>query len=636
MNINISEYESATSLVNYTRDDCIIDYLELLKKNKYTIDCNSLKKRKLDDINEISNSNKKHKTSFDYIVEDGYIFENNIFNDIKKNMDINNELNKLYEFRKTNNISEQFKKTVTILISKKYDIILGSVLINKKNNTYGYPDIIVSGYWINKYIVDSVPEVESNRNKYYIIDVKSSTITLINSGEHVSSGLLYNGYKQQIYIYTNALNNIFKENNIDNEVNIGFILGKRYKYISNKNTIIINNPFERLGIINYDYEKMHDNDYNNIIENAIKWKKELKENWQDYTINPINKDELYPNMKNNYDKNYRKIKKMVAYENKEITLLWNIGIKNRKLAWKQKIKNYNNPDLTCNILGLKDKSKRSLILNKMIDMTRSDELVILDKESNYMNWCEKLEYEFFVDFETYNNELIYDESKYTKDEIIEFNDNQKIYMIGVCHEKDNEYIYKCFIINNVKYNNNIINRIIKKNKNNKCKNTSYIFCNNELDLMNKFVDYIVSFKPININIEKYYKMCRLIHWSYAEPMLFNKKININKLLDRKYILPWYDLLKVYKNEENPIIIKECFSFGLKEVVKKLNEYNMIDLSWPELDDGLLSSFIARDIYNNKLEIYDTNSKIINIVEYNYIDCIAIEKLLGWMRRYINL
>jgi len=341
-------------------------------------------------------------------------------------------------------------------------------------------------------------------------------------------------------------------------------------------------------------------------------------------------------MKNNYDKNYRKIKKIIAFKNKEITLLWNIGIKNRKLAWKHGIKNYNNHSLTCSLLGLKENSKRSLILNKMIDMTRNNELVILDKESNYMNWCEKFEYEFFVDFETYNNELIFDESKYTRDEIIEFNDNQKIYMIGVSYKKNKKYIYKCFIINNIGYNYNLINKIINKNKDYKCNSDNYIFCNDELDLMNKFSDYIVNFKPNNINLEEYYKMCRLIHWSYAEPMLFNKKININKLLDKKYILPWYDLLKVYKNEENPIIIKECFSFGLKEIVKKLNEYKMIDLCWPELDDGLLSSFIARDIYNNKINKNNLNQDIINIVEYNYIDCIAIEKLLEWMREYINL
>jgi hypothetical protein len=655
-NINMCELESATSLVNYIRDDCIIDYLDILKKNKYVIDTtDNLKKRKIDETDDILNESnfksmssmstsflgrkRQRSSSFDYIVEDGYLFEENIFKEIRNKMEKEDKKNKnnknLFEIEKMNNLQEQYNKSKEVILSKKYDLILGSLLINKKNNTYGYPDMIVSGYWINKYINDKVVGVEYNRNKYYIIDVKSSTITLINGGEHISSGLLYNGYKQQIYIYTDALNNLFKENNMNNDVNVGFVLGKKYKYISNKNVITINNPFERLGIIDYDHERMQNNDYKDIVDSALKWKKDLKKNWKNYTIDPINKNELYPNMKNSYDKNYKKIKKTIAYKNKELTLLWNVGIKNRKFAWEKEIKNYDHPNLSCSVLGMKDDSKRSGILNKMIDMTRGDNLIILERENNFMNWRNKSEYEFFVDFETYNSDKIYDESSLQNEDFSELGNNQKIYMIGICHQENNKYVYKSFIINHVEYNKNTIQKIIKNNKH-KCDKNSYIFCENEHQLIDKFVDYIESFKPNNINLENYYKRCRLIHWSHAEPMLFNKKINFYRLDDNKYKLPWYDLLKVYKYDKHPIIIKECFSFGLKEIIKKLNEYNFIDLCWSDLDDGLLSSFIARDIYNNKLmAMADVNNNIINIVEYNYIDCVAIDKLLEWMREYIN-
>jgi hypothetical protein len=651
-NINMYDYESATSLVNYIRDDCIIDYLDILKKNNYVIDTSdNLKKRKLNETEDNNSNNfksmasmstsflvnsrkRQRSSSFDYIVEDGYLFEENIFKEIKNKMKNNkNETNNLYEIEKMDNIEQQYNKSKEILLSKKYDLILGALLINKKNNTYGYPDMIVSGYWINKYITDKVVGVEYNRNKYYIIDIKSSTISLINGGEHISSGLLYNGYKQQIFIYTDALNNLFKENNMNNNVNVGFVLGKKYKYISNRNVITINNPFERLGIIDYDHERMQHNDYKDIVKNAIKWKQDLKKNWKDYSVSPINKNELYPNMKNNYDKNYKKIKKVIAQKNKELTLLWNVGVKNRRLAWEKEIKSYDHPDLSCSILGMKDDSKRSCILNKMIDMTRGDNLIILERENNFMDWRNKTEYEFFVDFETYNSDKIYDES--SLQDFSEMYNNQKIYMIGICHQEDNKYIYKSFIINHLEYNKNTIQKIIKNNKH-KCDKNSYIFCENEHQLIDKFVDYIETFKPNNLNLENYYKKCRLIHWSHAEPMLFNKKINFYRLTDNKYQLPWYDLLKVYKYDKHPIIIKECFSFGLKEIIKKLNEYQFIDLCWSDLDDGLLSSFIARDIYNNKLvAMADVNNNIVNIVEYNYVDCLAIDKLLGWMREYTN-
>ncbi len=99
------------------------------------------------------------------------------------------------------------------------------------------------------------------------------------------------------------------------------------------------------------------------------------------------------------------------------------------------------------------------------------------------------------------------------------------------------------------------------------------------------------------------------------------------------MLPWYDLLEIFKNEKNPIIIKGCFGFGLKEIVKNLNEFKFIELKWPELDDGLLSSFKAKEIYLTDMEYSERADNMINIVEYNYIDCVALYKILEWMRKY---
>ena len=61
---------------------------------------------------------------------------------------------------------------------------------------------------------------------------------------------------------------------------------------------------------------------------------------------------------------------------------------------------------------------------------------------------------------------------------------------------------------------------------------------------------------------------------------------------------------------------------------------MIKLSWPELDDGLLSSFKARDIYTGKMDLSDQIDTMINIVEYNHIDCVALHKILEWIRSLI--
>ncbi len=660
LKIDKDNLHSATSLVNYIRNDGIIDYFDIVKKNDYMIDTSDefkLKKRKISETdfdNIKSTDNKslqvKHcnkckqsctcsfnlnhekkkfnpKTSFDYIVENGHIFEKMIVQQIISKMDINKENTKYIEI-KEDDFYLKYNSTLQVLKSKKYDIITGAILINKTNNTYGYPDIIVSGYWIKKYIEECPENISYLHDSYYIIDIKSSTINLINGGSNVSSGLLFDGYKAQIYVYVQALNDMLKTN-----TTIGFILGKRYQYINNKNKINIPNPFGKLGIIDYKYEKENGINFDKQVSEALDWKIKLISDWKQMHLAPIDNDNLYPNMKNHYDKNYKKMKKNVAYENKEITLLWNCGIKNRKIAWDNGIKQYSDEKLTPELLGINNKSNKYDIVDKMLFINKQNNInYIVSKKNNYLDWQNNVEYEFYVDFETYSQEKIYDEN--SDNDFIQNLNSQIVYMIGVVYKNKLTSVqeFKCFIIEFSGHD--LIKQLI--NKTHKCSHDSYIICKSEKELLNKFTDFILSFKDKQINLEDFYNKTRLIHWSQAEPIIFNKKLKEHNLTDFKYKLPWYDLLKVFKYGEEPIIIKDCFSFGLKDIVKNLNSHRQIDLVWPELDDGLLSSFIAKDIYaiTNFKNKSGTNSYVfnmINIVEYNYIDCIAIYKLLDWMR-----
>ena len=164
-----------------------------------------------------------------------------------------------------------------------------------------------------------------------------------------------------------------------------------------------------------------------------------------------------------------------------------------------------------------------------------------------------------------------------------------------------------------------------------------IFCSSEKDLIIKFKNFLLEFKPDNIDEKKFIQETRLYHWSSAEPVIFNKKIK-EYCLDNdndKYRLNWFDLLQVFKYDKYPIIIKECFGFGLKEIAKKLNDYNQITLTWSDLDDGLLSSFIARDIYLSLNSKSKSNNDMYLIIEYNYIDCKALFQILNWMRKVVS-
>lgn len=584
---------SATSMANFIKNDSIIDFLDILKKNNCTINpdlsinyemqFSDTKKRK----REEDDNTFQPTSSFNYIMENGHIFEKTIVEKIKENMTNSGEFH-LFHNIKQSYPSKQLKETLNVLNSHKYTIITGAILHNKNNQTYGYPDLIVKGSWLKKYIKHLhqtiVPEI------YYIIDIKSSTITLINGQTKISSSLLYDSYKMQVYIYTDALNTMI--NNGENMY--GFILGKRYKYMQNRQYIYENEPMGHLGVIDFV-----EHNFKAICSDALDWKNYLKNNWKQISLFPIDTN-ILPNMKNSYDKCYHSIKHKIAVANKDITLLWNCGYKQRKLALENKIMCYDDKRLTPEIMGFNTTNSIYPILSKMLEMAKSDtDIVQLSNKNNHLNWREIMDDEIFVDFETFDSEDAFDE-------LNDFNESlnvRNLYLIGVL--KNNEYV--CFLLNPpsmdyAKFPMNFPN------------NATIVLCETEKELLETFIFYV--------------KNCnRLIHWSSAETIIFNKKVIEHNLNSAN--LPWYDMLTIFKNPENPIIIKDCFSFGLKDIVKKLNKHNFIDLKWDELDDGLLSAFLAKDIYkNNKKD--DVMGKLIN---YNFIDCFALSEVLDWMRSY---
>ena len=619
--IDTTQLVSATRVINHTRNDPIIDYLDILDNNNLKVnnDLNIIKKNTLE-----NNPIKKRKTAFDYIVEEGYNFENKIVDKIKKYMIKNKFKNQIITIEKENDLVKQFEKTKDAIEKFKYEVILGGLLINKKNNTYGYPDIIVLGSWINKFFVSAPYEYIKN-DIYYIIDIKSSTINLICEGKYVSSNSLFEGYKTQIWVYKEALDQIQHC-----ESKYGFILGKKYKYVKDKQEIHINNSFHMLGLIDYEREILKGNNFKEKIKKSVTWIKELKKNWKKYKVYPINK-KIIPNMKNSFDKNHKKIKKLIAQKNKEITLLWNCGVVHRENANKYNITNYDDKNITADILGFPQNTARYNIIDSMLKMNHSKQVVQINKNNNHGDWRKKTDFEFFVDFETFSS--TYDEFHLIKsendNENIECEYNQKIYMIGI-GQFNESFSFKCFIIDY--YGSEEIYNVIETKYN--CSKNDIIKVPNEKTLITTFIDYIYSFKNFKEPKYKFLKKLRLYHWSHAEPSLFLKKLVKYNLNTTFNTLPWTDLMEVFKHPNYPIIIKNCFSFSLKDVAKTLNSHKLIDLEWPELDDGLLSAFIAKDIYKNNQGNLNTNNKNMEeIVEYNFIDCKALYLLLNFIRTF---
>ena len=70
----------------------------------------------------------------------------------------------------------------------------------------------------------------------------------------------------------------------------------------------------------------------------------------------------------------------------------------------------------------------------------------------------------------------------------------------------------------------------------------------------------------------------------------NSSTNIIKQKFKLDDFNWYDLYDTYK--KNNIIIKDCYSFGLKDIAKQLYKLNIIKDKWIDENIGALDAILV--------------------------------------------
>ena len=318
---------SASSIKNYMLNDSLIDYLKeyniktiydkpiLNNKDNFITNYNLNNNEVYSDKsitheinkqnNNLNNKNEINKNIFiNTILNSGVTFENELINILAKN----HKIIKVSEYYDSLNI-QKFNETINYMKSG-VPIIYQGVLHNYENNTFGLPDLLVRSDYINKLLKYNVISDEESllpspnlniKYHYKVIDIKHSMINLKSDSIHISNTHNIPAYKGQLYIYTKALNNILGIN-----INKAFIWGKKYDFINKNKKYIINDFLKKLGTIDYDNI---DIEYVTFSNNAIEWIKLLKLNGHNWSLFPVPScNELYPNMKNNKNNNYKYIK----------------------------------------------------------------------------------------------------------------------------------------------------------------------------------------------------------------------------------------------------------------------------------------------------------------------------------------
>jgi hypothetical protein len=354
---------------------------------------------------------------------------------------------------------------------------------------------------------------------------------------------------------------------------------------------------ENISVIDYNG---NDKYYKATVDKAIQWIRRMRTEGHTWKLLPKpTVPELYPNMKNDKDDGFRLIKFELANNINEITNIWWCSYKKRQLAHSKKVYKWNDIKFNAELIDIKD-NKTADTLNNILNINRnnSNKIRTVDLIKNNDWRCDNNIMEFYIDFETMNNNIGQ----------VEVDGNNIIFMICIGWDnnnlENNNWEYKTFMINS----------------------------NNDDDelLMIKSMWELINNKMAEFNKTDY----TFIHWTGAEITFYNKfldkhpfnnSIQLNKFKS-------FDLHKLFLN--NNIVVKDALNFSLKSVANAMHKNGLINTCWDKKSsctNGLQAMFLAYNLYKNNVYIDENNNIMKEIIRYNIIDCQVMYEMLSYLR-----
>lgn len=606
-----NDYHSASSVHNYMLNDPIVDWIKF--KYNSTNSTNS--------SSSSSTSLIERDTFFDFITEKGKIFEKSVMELLKeKASEIENpdgspiEILTIVEDYKQIRQVHYYEKTVEAMKNQVPIIYQGVLHGNEHFKAFGSPDLLIRADIINL-LVDTAhltedemfqdaPKLGEDCFHYRVVDIKFLTMKLRVDTEHLCNTGRMVANKGQLIVYNTLLG--YAQGFTPEQC---YILGRGWKMHKQGYQTECLRCDERFGVINVNKVDAH---LVTKVNEALQWRTKLSNEGNHWITNPQpSVPELYPNMCNQYvSGNINKTKTQIAKEIEDITLLWNIGVKQRALAHTHGIFKLSDPRLTTNILGLPDGTNRTMVIDRMLKFAQGkigqNSIVIpqIIYENPY-DWQKPKTVEFFIDFELLNN--IFDNFDELPNRSGPKGHQSIVFMIGLG---------------------------VSIRKDNKIKWEYYNFRVPELTDEHEFKIFDEMYKTIHKICEDYdqdLEDTNVYHWGYIEETVLN---HINKKYEDRH--DWetnFSLVNFNRFfQTEGILVKNVYSFGLKAIGKAMIEYGLIKYSgWTDsIQDGLGAMIKAFEVYENPEKNH--SSTINNLIKYNEVDVRMIEKIINYLRK----
>jgi hypothetical protein len=510
----------------------------------------------------------------------------------------------------SNQITQQSCQKTILQMRLGTPIIHSAPFQNNRKHIKGIIDFLVRSDYLENLIEENplpehlrtfkAPNLSGNYH-YVVIDAKFSTLPLRADGIHLLNSGAYPAYKAQLWIYTNGIADIQGYTS-----RYAYILGRRWSYTNKGERFSGLKCLDKVGTI--DYQGV-DSEYIQHTQDAMNWLRDLRRDGHSWTTNPPSRKELYPNMCVDSGE-WNAEKKEIADTLGDITQLWYCGIKNREKALLNGITSWRDSRCSSQTIGMG--GVRAPIVDKIININRQNIDMILPKKitTTIHDWQTQTN-EIFVDFETFCDIFA------PFDDIPEQPKTDKIFMIGVWSKERTNDVSPCYSSFEWVYTNFVANEATYEE---------------EYRIMNEFVEFIKS----RDNPKLWYWHADKMLWERSE----NRQMDIaceegniersDHIVNNWKLNNWADLCQVFRDE--PIVIKGCFRFSLKEIASAMHKNGLIK-TFIESDcqTGMDAAIKAWKSYEKSQN--PSNDPIVqDIALYNKFDVSVLQDILFYLRR----
>lgn len=610
------EWVSAGRTRNWMLDDPLLDWLQLYGENK------GYRRRA---------GAPDYRPELDFlkfIMEQGQKFEAGILRLLRERHQVVTIAQDWREIRSLEKAEATFAA-----MRQGTPIIYQAVLWDAENLTYGSPDFLIRSDVLHNDFptaiaadAAAVPASDlGGRWHYRVVDSKFTTLHLNAAGNLANTGSSP-AYKAQLYIYNRMLGRL--QGYLPPE---SYLLGRGLQFQDSGETVRIPNALSQLAPIPQDGTVASSIPIAHKIADALDWIRRVRTEGQDWELLPTpSMPELYPNMTNADDgdlliaappnewdpdfdgdesapEHWESVKKWLADELKELTMLWQVGVNRRRQAHNDGIYRWDDLRVTPDAVGVRGHQQRPTLERILSVNTHSDVAAVLplriaaDREI----WHPTPTVEFYVDFE-FCSDLNDDFAN-----LPEKGGQPLIFMIGCGHLENGHWQFKSLIANRL---------------------TEY----EELRIIREWVEYMGQVRdrldPQNANP-------RIFHWAPAEVIQLETAYNSarERHCDNANWpeLNWYDFLsKVIRAE--PVAVRGALGFGLKSIAKAMYSNGFIPTDWDDNNpvDGMGAMVGAWncDAEAREKGVAMTELPLMqDIARYNEVDCRVMMDIIRWLR-----